>query len=65
MNVPAFGQQSTGCLIKNNPFNFLLYLCQTVDNFYKNYPVCMLENVLSYTIKNFGTYVKYSLQTTI
>jgi len=25
----------------------------------------MLENALSYTMKNFCTYIKYSLQTTI
>jgi len=52
-----------GVSLKNNPFIF--YLCQIVDNFYKNYPVYTLEDVLSSTIKNFRTYIKYSLQTTI
>jgi len=27
-----------------------------------NYPVCSLENAVSYAIKNFCTYIKYSLQ---
>jgi len=31
----------------------------------KNYPVCMLDNVLSSTVKNLCTHFKYSLQTTI
>jgi len=38
----------------NNPFDVLLYFCQIVDNFYKNYPVAVLENVLSFTIKTFA-----------
>jgi len=36
-----------------------------VDSFYKNYPVCTLENVLSSAVKSFRTYIKYSLHTTI
>ena len=30
-----------------------------MDNFNKNYAVCTLENVLSYTVRNFCTYIKY------
>ena len=37
---------------KTNPFDFLLYLCQIVDSFYKNDPVCTLKYVLSSTTKN-------------
>jgi len=40
---------------KKHPFDLLLYLCQIVDNFYKNYPVCTLQNVLSNALKNFYT----------
>jgi len=36
-----------------------------VDNFYKNYPVCTLEQVISSNIKNVCICIKYSLQTTI
>jgi len=57
-------ERTTPCFTKK-PFDFLLYLCQIVDNFYKNYPVCALENVLSSTIKNFCTYNIHSLQTNI
>ena len=35
---------------------YYLYLCQIVDNFYQNFPVCTLENMLSRTINNFCTY---------
>jgi len=28
------------CFIKNNLFDFLLYLCQIAENFNENYPVC-------------------------
>ena len=38
---------------KNKPSDFLLYFCQIVYNFYKHYPVCTLENVLSSTFKTF------------
>jgi len=35
-----------------------------MDNINKKYPVCTLENVLSSTMQNVCTYIKYSLQTT-
>ena len=33
--------------------DFLFYRCQIADIFYKNYPVCTLENVLSSATKTF------------
>jgi len=49
----------------NNHCDFILYLCQIVDNYYnKIYPVCTLENVLSFTIRTFAHTI-YCLQTTV
>jgi len=36
---PRAGRKKT----KNNPFGFIFYLCQIVDNFYRNCPICTLE----------------------
>ena len=30
-----------------------------MDNFNKHYPVCVLENLLAYTMQNFCSYIKY------
>ena len=44
---------------KTTSFDFVLYLCQIVLNFYKSYPLCTLGTVLSSAIKNFHTYNIY------
>ena len=40
------------CFIKNNLFDFLLYLCQIAENFNENYPVC--EKIFSYELEHPG-----------
>jgi len=49
----------------NNHFNFYYISAKIVNDFYKKYPICMLENVLSSTIKNFSMFIKYSLMLTL
>jgi len=47
------------------PIDFLLYVCQIVDNFYLKIFSLYVKHVLSSNIKNFCTCIRYSLQTTI
>ena len=44
----------TGCFVKNNPFDFLLYICQIVDSYYKNYSICTSVLSSRVVLKTFG-----------